>query len=242
MKKKVLIIGDSFTVNCTGSNFSKTHWLNDLIIYYDWEVTNLSIAGSSPQYVIDTMVKNFESLKSYDRYIFAWSEPTRFYHRSTPWMNAHEVKARTRFKRQHSRIYELVDLWYTYVIDYELEELKGTALQYWFDNYLSEKLGDKEIYHFYCFTKMGGRRDYRSYLTDCARQDRQHVYHQYKTGMSVLPTLIYYSMNDPDKPVNMGNDTRTGHLSISQHEYLFDRLKTVFDHEYVSGKIVNLNE
>jgi hypothetical protein len=239
LMKKVLVLGDSFTA---GHNCQEYHWLNQLANAFNWQITNRSISGSGPLYVIDMILRGMSDARDYDIIIFAWSEPTRFYHPQAPWLNAHETAIKAQFKPGQEKLYAAADLWYKDAIDYELEEIKGTGLQYWFDNYLAENFADREIYHVYCFPRMGGRVEYAKYLDSCADINNQTVYHQFKTGVSILPTLIYYSVNDPNKPKNIGFDHRLGHISEDSHHLVFRRLATLFSQPYQSGKVFHLNE
>jgi hypothetical protein len=239
MSKQVLVLGDSFTWHHDGKKY---HWLNQLAIHNDWKIDNLSIAGSGPFYVVDAFLHYINNLKDYDIILFAWSEPTRFYHRRAPWLNGHECVHRAQFKPGLENLYETAQMWYQYALDFRLEEVKSTGLQYWFDNYLSENFSDKQIYHMYCFPKMGGKVEYAKYLESCADINNQQVYHLFKTGVSVLPTLVYYSVNDPDKPKSMGNDTRAGHLSESAHCDIFNKLNTLVNEPYSSGRIFKIDE
>lgn len=241
MSKRVLVLGDSFTFK---HNHTKYHWLNQLAIQNDWKINDLSIAGSGPYYVIDTFLHYIDNLKDYDIILFAWSEPTRFYHRRAPWLNAHECEHRAQFKPGLENLYEAARMWYYHALDFRLEEIKCTGLEYWFDNYLSENFSDKQIYHVYCFPRMNntGKVEYSKYLDSCADINNQQVYHLFKTGVSVLPTLVYYSVNDPDKPKSMGHDSRAGHLSESAHHGVFNKLNTLVNESYSNGRIFKINE
>jgi hypothetical protein len=138
--KRVLVLGDSFTAH---SEFRPYHWLTRLGNTFDWRITNRSISGSGPLYVIDTILRGMPDARDYDIIIFAWSEPIRFYHPRAPWLNAHETNVKAQFKPGLEKLYAAADLWYKDAMDYELEEIKSTGIQYWFDNYLAENFADR---------------------------------------------------------------------------------------------------
>lgn len=240
MTKKVLILGDSFVKYHSDADH---HWLNLLAQHFQWSVDNWSVSGSGPTHVIDTVLKQASKIAAYDTVIFSWSEPVRFYHRSAPGLNAHEVRHRQQFKPGQDSIYQAADLWYRHM-DFALEEVKSTALQQWFDRYLAQHWPHKQIYHFYSFPRMdsSGWANWAKFLKRSGSLDRQQVHHRFDCGVSVLPTLAYYSRQDRDQPADLGFDHRLGHLGRDRHTLLFNRLKPVFAGPYTPAALIDLEQ
>lgn len=230
---RVLVIGDSFT------DILDTHytWLNRLRIHYNWSIDNLSIPGTGSFYAWHTFL-NYN--KEFDLCIFAWSEPSRFYHESVPCLNSSEVKLKQKMSPWMKDIYRAGQLYYMHLCNWEHKDLENIAMLYWLDNQLIEKYKDKKFIHFHSFpyVKEPIAINVYEYIKT---KNEDMFYHTFKTGINVGPTLVKISSNDPDAPTDYAFDHRPGHLSKHLHDKLFYSLVDYFKkNSYTNGDTIRI--
>lgn len=229
--KRVLVIGDSFT-DILGTHYT---WLNRLRIHYNWNIDNKSIAGSGSHYAFHTFMNYTED---FDICIFAWSEPTRLFHKCIPNLNSNEAVNKTHMIPWQKDIYKAAQHYYMHLIHDEMEVYKNTALLFWLDHYLKNNYPNKLFIHFHCFPKHNWTENVYEKIKEI---DDSSFYHTFETGLNISPTLLKLSSSDPDQPNNYAVDQRSGHLSKQVHEKLFYSLVNYFKkNEYENGKIVDI--
>ena len=226
--KNVLVIGDSYTF-AMGESY---HWVNLLKRKYNWNLTNLSIPGSGSFYPIDKILSIKEN---YDLILISWSEPTRFYHSYAPHLNSAEVANKHFYKKKHKDLYNAAFYYYSYLLEPKIEYLKNKAHLFWFDNLIKERFKDIKFYHFFSFP------DEIQNHKESKKIELQNPAHIFNHGINILPTLAYFSFNDPECPDNLGNDRRSGHFSKNVHDDFYNRIYNIFEEEnYQDGKVYNL--
>ena len=229
--KRVLVIGDSFT-DIIGTSYS---WLNRLRIHYSWSVDNRSVPGSGSDYAFYEFMYNTQD---FDICIFAWSEPDRFFIPGVPHLNSSEVKLKKLMEPWQKDIYKAAQHYYMHLRNEEMIIYKNVALLHWFDDYLSKKYKDKIFLHFHSFPKPDIKDNVYTSVKD---MDEPNLYHTFKTGINITPSLLKISVTDPDAPEDFGNDHRAGHLSKQLHERLFYGLIENFKkHTYTDNNIIDL--
>jgi hypothetical protein len=223
--KKVLIIGDSYTAIYADKTIYP-HWITFLSNKYQWNITNLSWPGTGPGYAI---VNFLENAVDFDLCIFAWSEASRsLYHKHTKDINVSTALDKSlRGVSEYNYVYDAAKLYFEHFSRPPMVDIENIALLMGLDEFIQKKYADKLFWHFYCFPSIHPNFQHT--------KKEQIIPYKFKQGLTMYPTLSYFSHNDPHGPATLKNDLRLGHLSSPLHERIFLKLDTILKNNITSN-------
>tara|TARA_B110000503_G_scaffold142967_1_gene241890 strand:- start:1568 stop:2362 length:795 start_codon:yes stop_codon:yes gene_type:complete len=226
--KNVLVVGDSFTcvphVLKNWAGYPVEHWLHILEQKYDWNVTNLSMAGSGPYNALRAFMDY--DYEEFDLCIFAWSEPVRPFHYQVTDLNPHT--AHSELYRQfadQNEVYDAAKGYYKHLYYRNLEMIKLMGTMKWFDEFIKEKYPNKLFWHLQCFGADKAEKVNQENL------EEQRLYNIFEHGVTFYPSLFYFSVNDPEmRNINdLAKDSRHGHLSNQLHTFIANDMMQLLD-------------
>lgn len=225
-KKILLVLGDSYSIS--DEWYSDTHWIAQFAESADLEIVALGLGGSGPEYAIQQFFKYVNNSGTFDMMITCWSEASRLYHTEIPAINTAIINDGRAFRKGISytlieRVRHAAKEYYAHFYRDDLANIHLTGLLQWFDEYLQEHFSNKMYWHFYCFPGL-----YRMTQADYSCKDDQYIGHIFKSGVTMYPTLSYFSFNDPAH-IDLKDDTRHGHLSSHHHTHIFLKLQTLYN-------------
>lgn len=231
-KKILLVLGDSYAAQFDW--YSPTHWIAQFADSADLEIVALGLGGSGSEYAIEQFFKYVNAGGKFDMMLTCWSEASRLYHPEVPVINTTIINSGKAFRK--STTYTLVEKvrhaakeYYSHFYREDLANIHLTGLLQWFDEYLVSNYPNKLYWHFYCFPGL-----YNNSYADLAKKEDQYIGHVFKSGVTMYPTLSYFSFNDPNH-IQLQDDLRAGHLSTDQHTQIFLKLQTLYNSQQTDG-------
>ena len=227
--KKVAVFGDSFLSYSGPDPLKGEHWLQRLEMRKNCTVYNkYSQGGSGPLNAIANFYKwqsNKES-KTYDLLIFAWSQPSRLFHKIVEDINffsaQHEV---ARQKPEFKKVYESAHEYHSNFYIHQYEDMKLAGVLQWFDKVLCRDFSHKKIIHFHSFSA-----GVEFATGDTQLIQNHYLYHRFASGVTMYPSLMWFSENDPKYNAKQQyRDQRNGHLSNPDHEIIYNKLIEAID-------------
>ena len=220
--KDVLIIGDSFSVK----KEERFGWLDLLEQKYNWNVVNKSWYGVGPSYNI---IKFLEHDKDFDLCIFVWSEASRYlFHKDVRDLNMGTARDKSmRGADMYDHIYDAAKNVFDNLTFFPMVDIQNLGLLKGFDSHINKHYKNKLFWHFYAFPS--------NYYNSESGIKLQSIPYKFKTGVTMYPSLFYYSNIDPNKPKTLKNDWRHGHLSPDMHLVVYEKMKNFYDKNIKEG-------
>lgn len=240
--KKVLVFGDSFTDFNAGKLSKRENWLHMLQNDNDWEVENFSITGSGPNLALTKFLDyTSDPANDFDLCIFAWSEPSRIWNGAVNDINVWSAERKST-GHQDSEIYKTAqDFFGNYFYNRNLFNImhKGTLM--WLDQYTKKRFPDKQFWHFNCFPALndGEYRLPEHFENDDNVLVEDRLYHVFDNGITIYPSLVWLSDRDSERPDNIQNDWRPGHLGKQLHQAVADKLSTLLTDSSITSLSLN---
>ena len=223
---KAAAFGDSFLVPGSQGH----HWLEKLRDNQNWDILGMdqdgnmigrTEGGSGPLSAISIFYNTIHELDDIDTLIFSWSQPSRLFHNKVRDINMYNaLKDNSRGYPEHKKIYETaLDYYSTFYLD-TMEDLKLVGLLQWFDKVLCKDFSNKKILHFYSFGA-----GTHPHTGDNAQLANQYLFHKFQSGVTMYPSLMYFSVNEPTFVAKKQHlDQRSGHLGESNHDMIYNKV------------------
>lgn len=226
---KVAVFGDSFVLFSGSEPLNGDHWLQRLERRQNCKLhIKYAQGGSGPLNAIANFYKfqNTQESKEYDTFIFAWSQPSRLFHKHVEDINFFSAQNPT--ARQHPNLNKVYESAYQYHNNFyigQYEDMKLVGVLQWFDKVLRKDFSDKKIIHFHSFSAGV------EFATGEPRLiENQYLYHRFASGITMYPSLMWFSENDPKfNAKEQYKDQRNGHLSNPDHEIVYNKLIEAMD-------------
>ena len=226
---KVIVFGDSFVLFSGPDPLKGEHWLQRLQAKQNCDLhIEYAQGGSGPLNAISNFYKFYHSGKvnEYDTFIFAWSQPSRLFHKHVSDINF--FTAQSPIARHHpnlAKVYESAYVYHDNFYIHQYEDMKLCGVLQWFDKVLCKDFNNKKIIHFHSFSAG------IDFATGETKQiENQYLYHKFESGVTMYPSLMWFSENDPIYDAKQQHrDQRNGHLSNPDHEIVYNKLMEAMD-------------
>ena len=222
---KIGFFGDSFcAMNHISKDYEYTTYINKLENYYNADIVNLGVVGSSIYDLLLLQLTPFiESDTVPDVCIFVWTNVTRLYNKDIRHLNCLPEKYLYKIIKTEAQknILDAARHYYLHLQDTDLDLFKAKAVLYYFDNEILKSLPTTKIIHLWSFGEMDN--GYTTYI------------HRWKTGVEIRPALI--RVVSPNG--YLGNNFDPNHLSDDKkNEIVFEWIKEAIDN-YENGKLID---
>jgi hypothetical protein len=224
--KTIGFFGDSFCSVLDSTLPGKIDtYIKKLKSFYNADILNLGVAGSSIEDALLLQLKPFETAKKFpDVCIFVWTDPGRIFHRTTRNIN-HSTMLRHVSDPKSPKIWNDALNYYENFYDPELADVRYIALLHYIDNVILPTIcSTSKIIHMWSFEK-----DFNS----------GEYYYRWNNGAEIRPALFNISLTEQkETPIY---EDRPNHLgSEINNEIIFNWIKTAID-DYKSGKLHTYN-
>lgn len=246
----IIAFGDSFIQPSYHNEFEKLFInpsdYNDcyegiLAKYYNTVPKFMGVPGSGPWHMFMNFLKYMDDVEDEDYpdvVLFAWSEPSRLYHKDYIINTGLVAQDRTTWTRDKVDAMSAATEYYKYLIDNDKINYDLRALMLYTDE-LTKNYPDVKFVHIYCWSIIEDIvfKGWHQYYTEKSLDELDYG-HIFKNCAQIRPPLIYLSMLD-EWPDDLAKDPRVCHLSKKMHSLVGEALKECIN-DYVPGKIVNI--
>lgn len=224
--KTIGFFGDSFCSVLNSMLPGKVDtYIKKLKSFYNADILNLGVAGSSVEDSLILQLKPFVTSKKFpDVCIFVWTDPGRIFHRTIRNINYSTI-LRHVSDNNSPKIWNDALNYYENFYDAELADVRYIALLYYIDNVILPTISiTSKIIHLWSFEK-----DFNS----------GEYYYRWTNGVEIRPPLFNISLTEQkETPIY---ETRPNHIgSEINNEMIFNWIQTAID-EYESGKLYTYN-
>lgn len=246
----IVAFGDSFIQPSPHTEEEKTfkrhsdyadYYEGILARYYNTWPKFMGVPGSGPWSMFMDFLKYMDNVKNVGRpdvVLFAWSEPSRLYHREYVINSGLAMQDPTNWTQRKIDTMDAATEYYRYLIDTEKNNYDLKALMLYTDE-ITKNYPDVKFVHMHCWSIIedlyykGWHNHYRE-----KKLDELDYGHTFKNGAQIRPPLMYLSMLD-EWPTDLARDPRICHLSKNMHTMLGKALKECIN-DYSPGKIVDV--
>jgi|688.fasta_scaffold03731_9 hypothetical protein len=209
--------------------------------YYNTVPNFMGVPGSGPWSMFMNFIQYMETVddEEYpDVVLFAWSEPSRLYHKEYVINSGLASQDRRNWDQDKIDTMDAALDYYRCLLDTNKNNYDLRALMLYTDE-LTKNYPNVKFVHMYCWSiiedmyYVGWHNHYRE-----KKLDELDYGHTFKNGVQIRPPLMYLSMLD-EWPSDLARDPRTCHLSKNMHIMLGKALKECIN-DYAPGKIVDV--
>lgn len=224
--KTIGFFGDSFCsviMPHIGSPVKVDTYINKLKNFYDAEILNLGVQGSSVEDLLLLQLNPFIKANNLpDICIFVWTQPGRLFNRNTRNITYSGALRKAKLANV-DKIWKDALNYYETFYDKELSEVRYITLMHYIDTVILPKVTGK-IIHLWSYGK--------EFLIE-------DFYYRWTNGVEIRPPLFNISLLE--KEVTKWYDNRPNHLGSDTHnQIIFDWIRLAID-EYESGKLYTYN-